>query len=307
MPLVRVQAVRYYLHVTLRLKQFTRLLVIILILTATAVVFIYYIRHHPEISHQLRHTSVILLLLLLGLYGLFIISVGLILRASLFLCKLNLSIWESMRVTLYSSIINFFGPLQSGPAFRAIYLRRKYNLSIKKYTSATAVYYILYGAINAALLLSGLLGWWLLPAGLLIVGTTLMLLCNRTAKLVIRLRTLDLRGIVYLAVVTLLQVSIMTIIYFVELHVVSPHIHFSQAVIYTGAANLALFVAITPGAIGFRESFLVFSEHLHHVSNTTIIAANIIDRSTYVVLLLILAAILLTTHTMTGLRTVTDK
>jgi uncharacterized membrane protein YbhN (UPF0104 family) len=66
--------------------------------------------------------------------------------------------------------------------------------------------------------------------------------------------------------------------------------------VYTGAANLALFVSLTPGAIGFRESFLVFSQHLHHISNSTIVAANILDRAMYLVLLLILALIIFGTH-----------
>jgi len=67
-------------------------------------------------------------------------------------------------------------------------------------------------------------------------------------------------------------------------------------VIYTGAANFALFVSITPGAIGFRESFLLFSQHLHHIDSSTIVAANLIDRSVYIVLLLLLAAGIFGTH-----------
>jgi uncharacterized membrane protein YbhN (UPF0104 family) len=57
-----------------------------------------------------------------------------------------------------------------------------------------------------------------------------------------------------------------------------------------------MFVSITPGAIGFREAFLVFSRNLHHISNTTIVAANIIDRSVYLILLIILAILIIATH-----------
>jgi uncharacterized membrane protein YbhN (UPF0104 family) len=94
----------------------------------------------------------------------------------------------------------------------------------------------------------------------------------------------------------LLQVVIIIAIYYVELRSVAPGVRFSQALIYTGAANLAMFVSLTPGAIGFRESFLVLSRHLHHLSNTVIVSANILDRAMYFVLLLILALIIFTTH-----------
>jgi uncharacterized membrane protein YbhN (UPF0104 family) len=83
---------------------------------------------------------------------------------------------------------------------------------------------------------------------------------------------------------------------------VAPGTHFSQAVIYSGAANLSLFVALTPGAIGFRESFLLFSRHLHHISNSSIVAANIIDRAMYIILLLILALFIFATHSQRRLK-----
>jgi hypothetical protein len=40
----------------------------------------------------------------------------------------------------------------------------------------------------------------------------------------------------------------------------------------------------------------VFSERLHHISGSLIVAANIIDRAMYLVLLLILALFLVITH-----------
>jgi hypothetical protein len=58
-----------------------------------------------------------------------------------------------------------------------------------------------------------------------------------------------------------------------------------QAVVYGGAANFSLFVALTPGAIGFREAFLEFSRQLHHIPTSGILAASVIDRSVYVAFL----------------------
>ena len=57
---------------------------------------------------------------------------------------------------------------------------------------------------------------------------------------------------------------------------------------YSGAANFALFVSLTPGAIGFRETFLIFTEHLDRINTATVLSANVIDRSVYIVFLAIL-------------------
>jgi uncharacterized membrane protein YbhN (UPF0104 family) len=86
------------------------------------------------------------------------------------------------------------------------------------------------------------------------------------------------------------------VIYFVELRAFAPYVRIGEALSYTGAANFALFVSITPGAIGFRESFLLFSQKLHHMTNTTIAAASVLDRSVYVSLLLVMAIAIFGLH-----------
>ena len=79
------------------------------------------------------------------------------------------------------------------------------------------------------------------------------------------------RGLlIRLAVVTFLQVLLTAITYFVELKAVNPHIGWHQALSYAGAANFALFVSLTPDAIGFREAFLVLSQGISHVSTANI-------------------------------------
>ena len=100
-----------------------------------------------------------------------------------------------------------------------------------------------------------------------------------------------------LALATLLHLSCTVAIYFIELSSLGIHVSISQAMSYSGAANFALFVSLTPGAIGFREAFLVFSERLHHIANSTIVTANIMDRGIYVLFLGLLFIWLGVTHT----------
>jgi uncharacterized membrane protein YbhN (UPF0104 family) len=273
------------------------------IVIATIVSFAVFFSHHPEVGHQLRHTRPATLALLVALYAVFTGSIGLILNATVRLCDATMPRRESILVTMYSAIINFFGPLQSGPAFRAAYLKKKHNVSLKLYGLATLGYYAVYGAINVIFLLSGISAWLLLliPGGLLLTSLVL-------PKLSIKpLQQLNLADFNYLALATSLQVALVTVIFFLELHGTNTSISLQQAIIYSGAANLALFVSLTPGAIGFRESFLFFSQRLHHIPSDTIVTANLLDRTAYITMLLIIAAYLFASHTRSKLLAVTKK
>jgi uncharacterized membrane protein YbhN (UPF0104 family) len=266
----------------------------ITVLTVTIAAFIAYFAQHPEVRQQLGQTSPHVLVLLLALYLVGVVALAFVTIATVRLYRLRLQTQESLLLTMYTAIINFFGPLQSGPAFRAVYLKKKHGLGLKHYTVATLVYYCFYGGFSVLLLLSTTLKWWLVP--LSVVGLLSMFGLSRSRWLQPRLQQIDFHGWYYLALATAAQIVIVTLIYYTELRTVAPGTSFSQALVYTGAANLALFVSLTPGAIGFRESFLLFSQHLHHISDSTIVAANIIDRAMYLVLLLILALIIFGTH-----------
>lgn len=287
-------------------KSYVRGIAALGIIALTVGVFAYYIHAHPETVTQIRHIDPVLLAELLVLYIGTIVALGLVFMASLKAIGVSLATGESVLITMYSSIVNFFGPLQSGPAFRAVYLKQKYGVKLKDYTLATLVYYAWYAAISVLFLLSGSFGWWL--AVLIGVGLVVVLGLYRSSwQLMQRLRKLPLVPIGYLGLATALQLALVAVIYYLELHSISPKIGLGQAIIYSGAANLALFVSITPGAIGFRESFLVFSQNLHHIGNTTIVAANIIDRSVYIILLIGLAIMIFATHTQRRLQTAAKR
>ncbi len=266
-----------------------------IVLVATVAAFVDYFVSHPGLRQQLRHTSPGVLLLLLFLYMAFVGSLALVNSAAMRLCQTSISANDSLLLTMYSSIINFFGPLQSGPAFRALYLKQRYNVKIRDYASASFLYYLFYGLASGLLLLSGLIGWWVLVL-LMGCGVVFWGFRRSNSPRLGRIRKLNLAHWYYMAGATLLQVGLLVVIFAVELKAVTPAVQLSQILVYTGAANLALFVSLTPGAIGFRESFLLFSQRLHHIDNSTIVAANLIDRSVYISLLLLLAVAIFGTH-----------
>ncbi len=276
------------------MKRVVRSLAALSVLTATIAVFAHYISHHPEVRHQLGDTPIGLLVAILALNILGILALAGVTNATIRLCKATLTKSESILLTAYSSVINFFGPLQSGPAFRAVYLKRKHGVNYKNYGTATLVYYFAYGLISGLFLLSGVFKWW--TFALIALIPLLIWGLNRHPRISKSFSQLDLHNWYYLAFATFMQVAIVTVIYYLELRYVAPGTSLDQAIVYAGAANLALFVSFTPGAIGFRESFLLFSQNLHHIDSATIVTANVIDRGVYVVLLLLLSVFIFGTH-----------
>lgn len=266
----------------------------ILVIFLTFAAFVIYFIANPAIWHELKQTPPSVLLKIFAMYSLSIVALTLVTLSTLRLCRLKIPFNESLMLTMYTAIVNFFGPLQSGPAFRGLYLKSKHKLSLKKYAVATSIYYMLWGIISLLLLFSGVLRFWLIPIFILVALSAILI--ERSKRYGNRFKQLDLRGVYWLVLATLLQILIVSIIYLIELQSIQSSISISQVLIYTGAANLALFVSITPGAIGFREAFLVFSQRLHHIDTSTIVAANTIDRAVYFVFLGFLAVYISAAH-----------
>ena len=265
-------------------------------------VFVYFFVSHPKLRHALAATNPRILVLVGGLYIVFILCLAWVYNATLQLCGKRLAFRENFLLTCYSTIVNFFGPLQSGPGVRAVYLKQKHGVKVRDYTVASLTYYAIYAIISALFLLSASGKYWLL--GLLatmcvIIGSIgiVVFMQRRFARregglnLVLTPRTIG-----WLTLATLCQLLLVAVIFYVELHAIHLHASWRQAIAYGGAANFALFVALTPGAIGFREAFLAFSERLHHISTANILAANIIDRAVYVAFLGLLFLAVLALH-----------
>ncbi len=280
------------------MKRRLKLALVVLILLGTITLFIQYAATHHEVISKIRDLSPGMLAILLVFYALWFVSISVVLATSLRMYGKTITKQENMLLNAYSSLVNFFGPGQSGPAFRGLYLRKRHNFSLKYYIFTTLLYYGFYAVLSAFLLCVGSRPWWqtvLLMVTAAIASVFIIRWYARRSALKdqpgINAKTLSwMFGAVALQMVA--QVGIYT----VELHSVSPGSSFSQVLTYTGAANFALFVSLTPGAIGIREAFLVFSQNLHHISNAAIVAANIIDRATYLIVLGIMFVAVITLH-----------
>lgn len=283
-------------------RKYIRPFVAILVLAITVTAFVRYISDHPTAVHQLSNVSPATLFLLLGLYIVSIVCLAFAQEGTLDLCRTKLKHSEAILLTSYTAIINFFGPLQSGPGFRAVYLKRKYGTKLKNYAYATLLYYMFYAGISGLFILSAFISWGILALVALVAVVAVLIGLWLNVPFIKRFRQLKLTGSVKLFLATAAQLLVVSLIYFTELKTVNPHIGYDQALIYTGAANFALFVALTPGAIGFRESFLLFSQKLHHISDSNIVSASLLDRGIYVIFLGLLFLFVISLHAKEKLR-----
>lgn len=266
------------------------------ILAISVCFFVAYAAHHPEI---IRHVITLQPLEIIGILGLYFVFLGAttsILLVNVRMCRAIIGRKESLLLTIYSTIVNFFGPLQSGPGFRAIYLKKKYDIKLRTYGAATLYYYLFFALFSAIFLLQGFLAPIVaIVAICLLIGAAIAFIVWRrhTGK---KLPSGSPRLFLQLGLATLLQVAVVAMIYFIELRSIDDSITLQQAVTYAGAANFALFVSLTPGSIGIRESFLLFSQQLHGIDSQTVIAASVIDRAFYFVFLGILFVLATSVH-----------
>jgi uncharacterized membrane protein YbhN (UPF0104 family) len=126
------------------------------IVVTTLIAIVVYLSKKPELLTQLKNIPPLLVITIFFLYVSFIVVLAVINDATVKLCKKSINPRENILVTMYSSFINFFGPLQSGPAFRALYFKKLHNIDIKKFTAATMIYYICYAIISGVFLLLNL-------------------------------------------------------------------------------------------------------------------------------------------------------
>ena len=266
----------------------------ILIVVITIVLFYRFLSSHHAIIILLQKLSLLFILKILFLY---IIVLGLliyILKSSLKLVDLKLSFFENLLINCYSLMINFFMFGQAGPGLRAVYLKSKFNLKIKKFFYLTALYYFFYFLISLSLIILSLLNTWYIYLSIIFVLVGLVSLLSFKNNRFINLQK-RLKGSFKLFLFTLMQIVVQTIIFGLELNLVSK-VSYTQLLSYSGFANISLFASITPAGIGIRESVLLLSKRISQLSSSTIVSASLIDRSIYIMFLLLVLVFLFFFH-----------
>ncbi len=277
------------------IKQFKPLISVLIIL-ATILAAVYYLANHKNLITYLTKISPLLILLIVGLYILMLFVLIFVFEFTVKLLKVKLNFKDNLLLNCYSIFMNFFVPGQTGPIYRGYYLKTKHKIKAIDFTLATAIYFAIYLIISILFILFGSQSILLASAAsiVFIIATILAVriyLKKENSKL-----NINSKNIINLVIITIIQLLLQTLIYLIELHSVDKTVSFRNALTYSGSAALTIFVSLTPGAIGIREAFLILTRHLSHLSNSSIILANIIDRSVFLIYLLILGIMILVFH-----------
>jgi len=268
-----------------------------IVLAITIGAFAHYLATHPAVIAELKTTPPLLGIALLGLYLLFFGALVIILRLSVRLFGITIGRTENLLLNAYSSLANFFLPGQSGPVLRGAYLKKRHGMRIKDYMFTAVLYYAFYAVVSALFLCIGSQPWWITLIVLIGTATVCTLGARWYAKRSqVKQSRLDIKIVALIFLATAAQITIQLVIFYLELKQVHGSTTWAQALTYTGAANFALFVSLTPGAIGIREAFLVFSQSLHNLPSAVIVAASVIDRAIYLVLLGVLFVLTISLH-----------
>jgi uncharacterized protein (TIRG00374 family) len=280
--------------------------------TVFIVALLIYLVINPHIVTSLRHTDWYLLLGVALLHVLVIWLNGLFTREIVKVFGKYISGGESFYLSIISTVGNFLMPFRGGAGIRAVYLKKKHGLDYSYFASTMSGNYLIVFLILSLLGLYALAAvhviekvysvWlYLLFAGVFVSTVLVMsfelraidrLAGYRAGRIINSMlegwhsirtnRTLLLR----LMILTLFTIAASMGVYYIEFAAIGIKLSLLQVMLYSVLSSMTLFISITPGSIGIRESvFLIFSSILM-ITDEQIIQAAIIDRGTLTVVLL---------------------
>lgn len=295
-----------------------------IILTITVLLlFGIYLYNNPQILIILKDISPLSLIIIMILFLLLFLLEGVFIKVTLNIFDKHIDLKEAYYLSTISRIGNYLLPMRAGAIFRATYLKNKYQFEYSKFLSTLYAYYILLFLLNSFLALSVLLFKYLsisifYPAislfFLLLFFTTLFVILFRKTvatregkglkyinkgilifnkflsswDMIVKRKNLFL----YLLFITMGNILINGIIFYVEFLTLKININILDIVLYTCLSGVSLLVSITPGSLGLREAIFLFTSESIGLSQDQIMQLAFLDRGVLFLLLLILLIVI---------------
>lgn len=233
--------------------------------------------------------------------------------------KKHIPVLESFYVSLISTVGNFFAPVGAGFGFRAVYLKRKFNVPYGEYISTLSGNYIIVFLVNSFF---GLLSLYLLRGHrdsqynvLVLVFAVVFIVSLILSLIKIPVKVAEAQHNSYLrkflrqlARVTegwnhiishkklMLQLVTLTSVNFLLTVVITltiiKSLHFSVSIgpllLFSVLGSLSLFINITPANLGVKEAIYLFSSKVLGFSTAQILSIALIDRGVMFLLLFLL-------------------
>lgn len=285
--------------------------------------FVIYFALRPHEFKPLLEIS-ILILVFVGLAKVLTnIASGIFLKITIEAFTARMRMVEGLYISILSSIGNYFGPLLGGTSVRAIYLKQNFSLSYSNFASTLAGYYEIVFLANSILALVSIgllvgnpvsspiflffLVWLLALLGILFIklpdrnramkklkkwrspkpiikAVEIIYDIERGWKLIMSQRMLMAK----LFLLAVLGFVITFVTAWLEFSAIGVEISAPALGLYTALSGVSLLIAITPGAIGIRESLLVVNSSLMGVTSTQVLQVAVIDRGVSFITLFLL-------------------
>lgn len=281
----------------------------IFLTAAVLIIFVIYFVLNIKQFQLLLHIDP-LFLVLIALVDVFAIFVnGLFTKFILRPFDRYISMKESFYVSLISTVGNFFAPAGAGLGFRAVYLKKKHDLSYGKYVSILSGNYILVFLVNSFV---ALLALYLLRAhsddqyatlviifAVILVASLVMTFVRTPPIKVERLKNHKLKSVVrsfsavmqgwnhiishkrllaQLIILTFVGLLINIVNNFLIIHTLNLHITLAPLLLLSVLGSLSLFINITPANLGVKEAIYLFSSSVIGFSTPQILSIALVDR-----------------------------
>lgn len=254
------------------------------------------------------------------------LKIGLMITNAMFL-KIILTVFNvkisgkhSFFILIFTTIGNHFTPIRGGAGFRAIYLRKKFNLPFSQFISTLSGNYIIVILVYSFIALLSLI-WIHLARGLhspslyvFIAG--LFTFCLFISLIRIKTRRLEIQSnfkllnkagtalkqtidgwngiltrrrlVIKLFLTVVFGFLFIFFITLVEFKFITAQTSIPSLMLYSALSNLSLFISITPGAIGIRESLFLIFQNLMNLTTGDVLNIAVIDRGLVFVTLALL-------------------
>lgn len=259
----------------------------------------------------------IMVLILIGIAG--IVINGLFMKWSITLFDKNITFKESIKVSLISTVGNFFAPAGSGLGFRAVYLKKQHNLTYSDYISVVFCNYILSFFVTSLLGLVAIFSLRNLDSfsskTLLIAFATLFtasflgffvrvkksFVASRKNPIVKKIAEIlmsitngwqmilsNRRTVVGLLGLMVLNTLLLVLSAFILTQSINAQLPIAGVILFGVIGSLSLFINITPGNLGIKEAAIIIFSTTIGLSTSQVLSVAIIERATLFIVMLML-------------------
>lgn len=279
------------------------------------VLFVLYYINNPEAVTELRNYSVATILLGAILTFVSITVNGLFLKLVIDKLAKNISIAESVYTSLISTLANYVLPFRGGMGVRAVYLKHRFDFKYKDFIATLYGNYIVVFMANSGVALVALMLFFIrdgvFSPSLILVMTGILIFSISLASPRIRLDSLVLnlldktrlpiarkislkvgrvlqgwkiivqdRNLLYkIIVLAIINVSTRISLFYLLFQALGLQLSFPQIILFTVISNLSIFIAVTPGALGVRETLLLVYSNFLMVTNQHILNVSLGERA----------------------------